>query len=132
MNRIVAPDSQLQTTRPGERLPYLALIRGMLDRDQVAAARALLSVALAEQLDASELVRISEVLAVPRAVKRAVRDADRAREYRWLVTNAASFRGRWVAVVGDDLVATAASLKELLQAVKLAGREHEALVHHID
>jgi len=115
-----------------DRLPYVALIRGMLDRDQVAAARALLSVALAELPSAPELLRTARVLAVPKSARRSVRDVERTTEYSWLTSHAAAYRGKWVAVVGNELIASAGSLKELLQSLKSSGRETEALIHRVD
>ena len=133
VERLPAPD--LSTSKPRideDRLPYVALIRGMLDRDQVAAARALLSVALAELPSTPELVRTAGVLAVPKSARRSVRDVERTNEYSWLTSHAAAYRGKWVAVVGNELIASAGSLKELLQSLKSSGRENEALIHRVD
>lgn len=131
--RLSIPDVSTSKPRIDEdRLPYVALIRGMLDRDQVAAARALLSVALAELPSAPELLRAAVVLALPKSARRSVRDPERTSEYSWLTSHASAYRGKWVAVVGGELIASAASLKELLQSVKSAGRENEALIHRVD
>lgn len=133
VERLSAPD--LSTSRPRikeDRLPYVALIRGMLDRDQVAAARALLSVALAELPSAPELLRTARVLAVPKSARRSVRDVERTTEYSWLTSHGAAYRGKWVAVVGNELIASAGSLKELLESLKSSGRENEALIHRVD
>ena len=133
VERLSAPD--LSTSRPridNDRLPYVALIREMLDRDQVAAARALLSVALAELPSAPELLQTARVLAVPKSARRSVRDVERTTEYSWLTSHAAGYRGKWVAVVGNELIASAGSLKELLQCLKSSGRENQALIHRVD
>jgi len=104
----------------------------MLDRDQVVAARALLSVALTELPSAPELLRAAAVLAVPKSARRSVRDVERTNEYSWLTSHAAAYRGKWVAVVGNELIASAGSLKELLQSLKSSGRESEPLIHRVD
>jgi hypothetical protein len=133
VERVSAPD--LSTSKPRideDRLPYVALIRGMLDRDQVIAARALLSVALTELPSAPELLRAAAVLAVPKSARRSVRDVERTNEYSWLTSHAAAYRGKWVAVVGNELIASAGSLKELLQSLKSSGRESEPLIHRVD
>ena len=127
------PDPSVSKPRTDEdRLPYVALIRGMLDRDQVAAARTLLSVALAELPSAPELLRAAVVLALPKSARRSVRDVERTSEYSWLTSHAAAYRGKWVAVVGSELIASAGSLKELLQSLKSAGRENDTLIHRVD
>lgn len=114
-----------------DRLPYVALIRGMIDRNQVDAARALLSVAITELPHAPDLLRAAVVLAVPKAARRSIRDVQRTSEYSWLNSHAAAYRGKWVAVVGSELIASATSLKDLLNLLKSSGRENEALIHRI-
>lgn len=114
-----------------DRMPYVSMIREMLDQDQVAAARALLSVALAESPNAPELLRTAEVLAVPKSVRRSVQDSDRRREYSWLAAHANSHRGKWVAVFGSELVGSAASLAELLELLKSSGTQRGALIHRV-
>lgn len=114
-----------------DRLPYASLIRGMLDRDQVASARTLLSVALAEQPSDSELRIVAAVLARPTSVRKALRDRDRVREYAWLTSHGAEHRGQWVAVVGNELVASADSLKQLLLSLEASEHRGDALIHRV-
>lgn len=133
VERLSVPDRSKSRPRiDDDRLPYVALIRGMLDRDQVAAARALLSVALTELPSAPELLQTARVLAVPKSARRSVRDVERTTEYSWLTSHAAAYRGKWVAVVGNELIASAGSLKELLRSLKSSGRENQALIHRVD
>ena len=114
------------------RVPYISMIRAMLDRDQVAAARALLSVALAESPNATELLRSAEILAVPTSARRSVQDSDRRREYSWLAAHARALRGKWIALVGSELVGSAASLTELLESLKPSGAQKLALIHRVE
>lgn len=125
----------LSVSRPRideDRLPYVPLIRSMLDRDQVAAARALLTVALAEFPSAPELLRAAVVLALPKSTRRSVRDTERTNEYSWLTSHATAYRGKWVAVVGSELIASDESLKELLQTLESGGRANDTLIHRVD
>lgn len=112
--------------------PDVQTIRAMLDRDEVAAARTLLSAALKASPDAPELLRLADVLALPKAIRRPVNDVDRCREHAWLAAHAHLYRGRWVAVAGSALVGSAASLMELLALLKSSGAQSLALVHRID
>ena len=114
-----------------DRMPYVSMIREMLDQDQVAAARTLLSVALAESPNNPELLRTAEVLAVPKSVRRPVQDSDRRREYSWLAAHANSHRGKWVAIFGSELLGSAASLAELLELLKSSGTQRVALIHRV-
>lgn len=113
-----------------EKLPYASLIRGMLDRDQVASARTLLSVALADQ-PTDALRTAAGILSPPTSVKKPLRDRDRGREYGWLTRHGAEHRGEWVALIGDELVATARSLKDLLVLLERSGRKGDALIHRV-
>jgi hypothetical protein len=112
-----------------DRLPYVSLIRAMLDRDQVASARTLLSVAIAEQPGDGELRTVARILARPTSVRRVRRDCDRSREYAWLTSHEAEHRGRWIAVVGETLVGSAESLKQLLLSLEASGHTGRALIH---
>ena len=113
------------------RLPYVSLIRGMLDRDQVTSARTLLTVALADQPNDRTLRTAARILALPTSAGKPLRDRDRALEYAWLARHSADHRGEWVALVGNELVATAQSLKELLAALERSGRRGDALIHRV-
>lgn len=112
-------------------VPYALLIRGMLDRDQIASARALLSLAIADQPDDPDLRKIARVIAPPRHVRSEIRDRDRSPEFHWLHANSGKYEGAWVALVGSELVASDASLKLLLSRLDALGLRGEALVHRV-
>jgi hypothetical protein len=113
------------------RLPYVSLIRGLIAKEQIAAARSLLTVALRRtQLD-SHLEALQRVLAPAKLTPRAQLDVDRTREYRWLATNRPAYRGKWVALDGDTLVAQAGSFKELQTALKALELARPPLVHRM-
>ena len=128
-------DALIQTRErvdvPTDPLPYASLIRGMLDRDQVTSARTLLTVALADQPNDRTLRTAAGILALPTSVRRPLRDRDRTLEYAWLTRHYADHRGKWVALVGNELVASAPSLKALLAALESSGRRGEALIHRV-
>lgn len=124
-------DSGARAEVATNRFPYVSLIRVMLDRDQVASARTLLSVAIAERIGDTELRKIAAVLVAPTSVKKLFRDRDRSAEYGWLTLHSTEYRGRWVALVGDELVAAAGSLKELLLSLQTSGRKGDALIHRV-
>ena len=114
-----------------DRLPYASLIRGMLDRDQVTSARTLLTVALADQPKDGTLRTAAGILALPTSARKPLRDRDRTLEYAWLTRHCADHRGEWVALVGNELVASAQSLKDLLAALERSGRRGDALIHRV-
>jgi hypothetical protein len=74
---------------------------------------------------------LREVLSPPKFRRVDKRDVDRTPEFNWLRTNWDAYLGKWVALVGEDLVACEDSLEVLL--ARLDGREFERkpLLHHI-
>ena len=70
--------------------------------------------------------------ALPRVKRIARTDRDRSTEFGWLARNAESYRGKWVALLGDRLVSCADSLKELLASLDALLLEDKPLIHHID
>lgn len=104
-------------------------IRDLLAEGRIWEAQELLKSAGGDQAPVDPKLR--EVLAPPRIRKSPVKGVDRSAEFHWLKTRAADYPGKWVALVGDDLVASSDTLKELL--ARLAGRhfEREPLIHHL-
>ncbi|MGH9320537.1 MAG: hypothetical protein ACRD21_19125 [Vicinamibacteria bacterium] len=69
---------------------------------------------------------------MPKTANVARTDVDRTEEFRWIAQHRDEYRGNWVAVQGNALVASAKSLKELRQI--LGDREFDVppLIHRID
>jgi len=61
--------------------------------------------------------RLREIF-YPTITKLDMRDVDRTGEYLWLKENGRNYRGRWVALVGEALVLSTESLKELLAGLE--------------
>jgi hypothetical protein len=113
-------------------MPYLAFARSLLDRDQIEAARLVLGLVPLEAVENEAARRLSRLLAPPRITATPVRDVDRACEYRWLQDNWQSFRGQWIALDGDTVLASGASLKELRERLTALRLTRPPLVHRID
>jgi hypothetical protein len=56
---------------------------------------------------------------------------DRKDEYRWLAIHGPAFRGQWVAVAGESLLAHAGSLQGLVEALKAGEHDRTPLVCRI-
>lgn len=109
--------------------PYSTILHSLIEQGRIWEARNLFGVAESYIPQDS---KIREALAPPR-VKRSTRVApERSAEFRWLDSNGAQFRGKWVALIGDSLVASAATLKELLAQLSELQLSSKPLVHHID
>lgn len=113
-------------------LPYGSLIRTLLEKEQVGAARKLLSIALRDAPPELDLWTLAKVLAPARVSAVAKTDVDRTREYRWLKAHGPAYPGQWVALDGDRLLAHSDSLKELLSEVKRLRLEQPPLVHRVE
>jgi hypothetical protein len=108
--------------------PYARAIRLLLEQGRILEAQRLFEFAK----DRIQDPKIHKALAPPRIKTSSKRDVDRSAEFRWLDLNSARFRGKWVALLGERLVASADTLKELLAQIKAAPQESKPLVHHVD
>jgi hypothetical protein len=54
---------------------------------------------------------------------------DRSREFKWLREQGAAYAGQWVALEGDQVVASGERGGEVLAAAKVKGVERPLLVH---
>ena len=108
--------------------PYTDLIREHLAQGRILAAHKLFDFAR-ELISDSKLVK---VLSAPKIRKSDRLDVDRSSEFRWLRENSSKFQGQWVALVGSGLVASAASLAELLAQLKSSPPASSPLIHHLD
>ena len=108
--------------------PYADLIREHLAQGRILAAHKLFDFAK-DLISDSKLVKF---LSPPRIRKSDKLDVDRSPEFLWLRENSSKFQGQWVALVGNGLVASAASLAELLAELKSNPPMSKPLIHHLD
>jgi hypothetical protein len=74
---------------------------------------------------------LREILSPPRVRKSSLKGVDRSPEFHWLKTQADAHQGKWVALVGESLVASSDSLKELLSKLDRLSFERPPLIHHL-
>jgi hypothetical protein len=114
-------------------IPYVTVIRSLLEREEIPAARRLLAFALQQAGTGGELGVLAKLLAAPRITRLVgVRDTDRSAEFRVLAQRAGELHGHWVAVTDGDVVASARALKDLLATLKTMHLPRAPLVHRID
>ena len=112
--------------------PFLIAIRSLLDADQLIAARRLLSAAPAHIGSDPALVKLRFLLSPPVVKTAHRRDPDRTQEYAWLRAEAHKYRGRWVALLGDTLLASAPTLRDLRDILKSVPTASLPLLHRVD
>ena len=103
-------------------------LRSLLAEGQIWEAQKLFN-ASGDLLPADSKLR--EVLSPPRVKLSDYKDVDRTPEYNWLNTHWDEFQGQWVALVGETLVASSDSLKELLAQLRALRSERRPLIHHL-
>jgi hypothetical protein len=112
--------------------PFALALKTLLESEQLTPARRMLDAAPAHILTDPLVARMRALLAPPVVKRVERRDSDRSQEYRWLRTEAPNYRGRWVALDGERVVASAESLSELREALKTLPLPRAPLLHRID
>jgi hypothetical protein len=101
-------------------------VRTLLEEGRISAAKRLVESAgdhLPEEL--------REIFAPPRIKSVDERGVDRTPEFNWLKVNGPAYAEKWVALVGEELVACEDSLRDLLAKLDQRQFERRPLVHHI-
>jgi len=75
--------------------------------------------------------KLREVLGPPRIRESPVKGVDRSAEFRWLKSHWEEYEGKWIALVGENLVACTDTLKELLARLAELQLEQKPLIHHL-
>jgi hypothetical protein len=115
-----------------DALPFLVALRELIQAERLKTAREMLKAAPVHILRNPQVAKLRSVLAPP-VVRRVERqDVDRGSEYEWLRKEGHNYRGRWVAVEGDHLLATAASLRELRDYLRTMTPTRPPLLHRVD
>jgi hypothetical protein len=105
-------------------------IRSLLAEGRIWEAQELLKSAGGDQAPVDPKLR--EVLGPARVLGRSpARDFDRSAEFQWLKTHWEAYEGKWVALVGEDLVASTDTLEELRARLAELRLKREPLIHHL-
>ena len=107
------------------------VVLSLMESEQVTLARKALDALPVGRLGDPMIVRLRKMLAVPVTKPSQKRDIDRTLDYQWIRDHAQDYRGQWVALNKGELLAAAASLRELLDRVKPLRSEHRPLLHQM-
>lgn len=110
---------------------YAARIREHVEADRVGAARRLVKEALQDFPDHPDLVPWKKALSPAEARLSPATGVDRSAEFDWILRNASSYRGQWVAVLGDRLLAHASTAGELASKLDTISTKIPPFVHRI-
>jgi hypothetical protein len=101
-------------TRPPSAEALLARIRALLRTGEVCDARRLAATAAAEHPGKPDLRRIHELLNTGQARRRPGTGRSVRQEVEWLRDPPEELRGKWIAVLDQEIIASAACLNELM------------------
>lgn len=122
----------LQQIPEDEPRSYVDRIRELVEQERIGAARALVAEAAALGAREEGLEGWQKVLAPAKVLRRLPADEpDRTEDIRWLDTHWQEYRGQWVALLGGELLAYAASLKDVLAKLGERSVGKRALLHRI-
>jgi hypothetical protein len=109
---------------------WVAVVRDLVERDMILQARSLLDKVPPQVQADHQFVILKKALEVPAAAKSTMERIDRRREFDWLRAHEEEYRGKWVAVLEDQLISEARTLDELMREVRQRALPHRPLVHH--
>jgi hypothetical protein len=121
----------LKIAQPDESELYVPRIRALVEEERVREARALVKEALLKNPSEPGLQGWSEVLAPAKHLgTRPASDFDRTPEIRWLEEHWEEYRGQWVALLHDQLLAHG-TLDEVTAQLNAIDPAERALLHRI-
>jgi hypothetical protein len=106
-------------------------IRALLSEGLLRDARTVVAEALRRFPNNEALYALSKLTAPSKAALSAVRFPRREDELRWLEEHRNQYKRRWVALLGNELIASADTMKQLLDAVAAKNIEGSPLIHKV-
>lgn len=122
------------SAEPSTPEEFLAAVHALLDHASPTRAQRVAAEGHARFPDHPELERLCRLLTLPPA--RMVPNNGRKRRdsqkiFHWLDENEIHYRGQWILVNEDGLLAAAPSLAELLKRVEELDQDDNSLIHHV-
>lgn len=125
----VFPASQSAATDPVESTQIF--VRQLLEQDDVEAARKVLDSVARSVVNRGWAPQLRDVVAAPTVTPVLVLDVDRSADFEWIRANGPRYPGRWVAVDDGQLLASAATLRDLLGDPALRTLNRKPLIHRV-
>lgn len=119
-------------TTSGEAEHLVERIRSLLEAQELLAAQREASRAAEEHPEHPWLQQANRVLNPSRVTTAPASGADRRREFEWLRRNRETYRGQWVALLGDELIAADRDFDVVLHQVRANAPNANPLVHRFD
>ncbi|MCP4546635.1 MAG: hypothetical protein GY835_09250 [bacterium] len=110
----------------------LDTIRRLIEDDQVATARRAVAEAARRFPEDPEIRKAKRVLNDGRSTSCAEVEPRTREEFEWLSNPPAWARGKWIGLVGRQVVVMADTMEELIAAVKARSFPQKPLLHHLE
>lgn len=107
-------------------------IKSLLDAQEHQAAQQAASKAADNYPDHSWLQCANRVLNPRRVTTAPASGSGRTKEFDWLRSNSEAYRGQWVALLGDELIAADHDFDIVLSEVRSRTLDSKPLVHRVD
>jgi hypothetical protein len=129
---VIAPSGSLLGRLGLESGPTvdLAYAKQLLEHEQVTAARTLLERAVGRYPQDERLRNLYHAIAPGRVVRRDVHYRDRTMETAWIQAHRAQYRGKWVALFGEQVLGIGDNLQTVLRRVREHHHDEPPLIHH--
>lgn len=108
-------------------------VKDLLSKGELARARQLMVEAMSAGLRLTEpLLKLYDALSLERVITQSRQSPRRNSEATWIKGNRSTYKGKWVAVLGEHVVASGDTFKEVLAIVKQRRLTTTPILHHVD
>ena len=121
-----------ERTKPEDAEDLVQRILSLLNAQELLAAQQEAARAAEAHPDHPWLQRANRVLNPSRVTRVPASGSDRTKEFDWLRRNSEAYRGQWVALLRDDLIAADPDFGVVLNEVRARTLDGKPLVHRID
>ena len=116
---------------PSPAVEFVETVRSLLADGEAGAARRTAADGAARFPQHSWLRKTDRIINPKKIASEPADAPDRSREFAWLRENSDRYRGRWVALLKAELLASGQELEAVLGEVRARSLEARALVHRI-
>lgn len=132
MTRASVPRVDGEESPPTTVDEFVQAVRHLLANEEPTLARRTAAQGASRFPDDPWLARANRVLNPTRITSRPATAPDRTQEFAWLKRHGRQHRGQWVALLGDELLASGDELSDVLEVVRGRDLKAKPLVHHIE
>jgi hypothetical protein len=110
---------------------WVARIRKHLMSAEPGLAQKVLAEAVAAGVTGPDIERLQKLLGPPRVRLSPLKSSGLEAECRWIKRNASSYRGQWVALRGENLLAHGETLSEVMSQLDADPSNEPPFVHYL-